>query len=305
MGSPFTIVFYDKDSTHAAKLASAAFALVDSFANIYSDYIDSSELNKLSRSAGSNKYMPVTPALYDILLQSQKAYAASKGAFDITIGPVVKLWRKARKEQKFPDSSSIKKAMNLVGFDKVKIDKHSKSILLEKAGMQLDLGGIAQGYIAQKILERLKQQSIKSILVDVSGDIILGDAPPGKKGWIIGVNLPEQTDILHNKKLVLSNCAVSTSGDIYQYIVHNGKKYSHIINPLTGYGVTSGSNVTVIANDATTADWLATSCSILSFRKAKRIARKMNAALMSAHINNTKAVIINATNNFQKHLVGE
>lgn len=303
MGSPFSIIFYDADSLHAVKAANDCFNLVDSFVNIFSDYIDSSELNQLSNSAGTNNYVPVTPSLYDIIVQSQKAYKLSNGAFDITAGPIIKLWRKARKEHRFPDRSAIAENKNLVGFNKVKIDTASKSVLLVRQGMQLDLGGIAQGYIAQKVLERLTLHSIKRALIDVSGDIAMGEPPPQKKGWTIGVNLPERTEDLQKKKLLLHNCTVSTSGDVYQYMEYKGKKYSHIIDPRTGYGVTTQRNVTVIAADGATADWLATACSILSISKAKRLAQKMNAELMIAQIKNGK-IISHTTKNFKNYLSG-
>lgn len=304
MGSPFSIIFCDIDSLHAIKTADGCFNLVDSFVNIFSDYIDSSELNRLSNSSGQNKYLKVTPALYDILLQSQKAYRLSDGAFDITTGPLIKLWRKARKEQRFPDPLSIKEKRNLVGFNKIRIDTASKTVQLLQSGMQLDLGGIAQGYIAQKVLDRLKLHSIKSALVDVSGDIAMGEPPPGKRGWTIGVNLPERTEELQKKKLLLRNCTVSTSGDVYQYIEHGSKRYSHIIDPRTGYGVTSQRNVTVIATDGTTADWLATACSILAVHKAKKLARKMNAQLMIAQIKNER-LIFHTTRNLKKFFAGK
>jgi thiamine biosynthesis lipoprotein len=304
MGSPFTIIFFDQDSLHAANTANNCFNLVDSFVNIFSDYIDSSELNQLSNSAGGNNYVPVTPALYDIIIQSQKAYVLSKGAFDITAGPVIRLWRKARKERQFPDASAIREKLKAVGFNKVKINTITKSALLTEQGMQLDLGGIAQGYIAQKVLERLKQQSITRALVDVSGDIVMGEPPPAKRGWTIGVNLPERTEDLQKKKLLLHNCTVSTSGDVYQYIGHNGKKYSHIVDPRTGYGVTSRRNVTVVAADGITADWLTTACSILPIRKARKLAKKMNAALMIAQIKSGKQ-LLHTTKNFKNYFAGE
>jgi thiamine biosynthesis lipoprotein len=304
MGSPFTIIFYDVDSLHANKIANNCFLLVDSFVNIFSDYIDTSELNRLSNSSGQKKYVPVTPALYDIFRQAQKAYKLSNGAFDITMGPLIKLWRKARKEQLLPDTLSIINQKKLTGFDKVKIDKSSQTVQLLKPGMQLDLGGIAQGYIAQKVLDRLVQDSIKSALVDVSGDIAMSNPPAGKKGWAIGINLPEQTEDLQKKKLLLSNCSVSTSGDVYQHMEFKGKKYSHIINPRTGYGITSQRNVTVIASDAVTADWLATACSILPIPKAKRISRKMNAALMIAFIKKER-LILHTTKNFKNYFASD
>lgn len=289
MASPFTIIFYDTDSIRANLVANECFTLADSFINIYSDYIEKSELNQLSRTSGSGKFVPVSPAVFDIIQESEKAYKLTKGAFDITMGPVIRLWRKARKEKQFPDASSIAAKMKSVGFDKVKIDRLNKSIQLTARDMQLDLGGIAQGYIAQKVLERLFSKNIKKALINVSGDIAIGDAPPQKKGWTIGINLPESEQLQKNR-LLLSNRSVSTSGDMYQFIEHEGKKFSHIVDPKTGYGITSQKNVTVIANNATTADWLATACSIMPVKKAKRLVKKLHAEVLIAEMKNGSIV---------------
>ncbi|MCW3078824.1 MAG: FAD:protein transferase [Segetibacter sp.] len=285
MASPFSIIFFHSDSSASNLIANQCFKLADSFINIYSDYIESSELNQLSLSSGSGRFVPVSPALIDIIKESEKAYILTKGAFDITMGPVIRLWRKARKEKQFPEASAIAAKMKSVGFDKVKIDTVTNSIKLTAKDMQLDLGGIAQGYIAQKVLERLYSNNIRKALINVSGDIAAGEAPPLKRGWTIGVNLPESEELQINK-LVLSNRSVSTSGDMYQFIEHEGKKFSHIIDPKSGYGITSMKNVTVIANDATTADWLATACSIMPIKKAKRLAKKLRAEVLIAELKN-------------------
>jgi thiamine biosynthesis lipoprotein len=291
MGSPFNLILYHSDSAEAKKIAAGCFSLVDSFVNIFSDYIDSSELNRLTASAGKNIYFPLSPALYDILTKSENAWHRSHGAFDITIGPLVSIWRKSRREKKFPDADSIRTIKKFIGFNNLIIDHEHRTALCKKAGMKLDLGGIAQGYIAQQVINRLRSLSIRIALVDVSGDIAMGDPPPTKDGWTIGVNLPENAVELQEKKLVLKNCTVSTSGDVYQYIEHNGKRYSHIVDPKTGYGVTSQRNVTVIASDATLADWLSTACSILSIKKSKRLAENMKAELLIATMEKGKLVL--------------
>lgn len=283
MASPFTIILYEKDSVRANHLATECFNLVDSFVNIFSDYIDRTELSQLSSTAGSGRFIKVSPALFDIIQESEKAFKFSEGAFDITMGPIVRLWRKARKEKKFPSTTAINEKMKSVGFDKLEIDTGSRSIKLIQPGMQLDLGGIAQGYIAQKVLERLFQSNVKKALIDVSGDIAAGDPPPGKEDWTIGINLPEREE-LQNKQLFLHNRSVSTSGDLYQFIEHRGKRYSHIIDTKTGYGITTQKNVTVIAENATTADWLATACSILTVKKAKRLAEQFHAEVLIAYM---------------------
>jgi thiamine biosynthesis lipoprotein len=277
MGSYFTIIFYDEDSIHAKAVADNCFAMVDSFNEIYSDYLPNSELNKLCVTAGKQQWITVSPALFDIIQHSADAWKISKGSFDITVGPVVRIWRKARKENRFPDTDSVKLAMQSVGFQHVLIDSINKKIQLTKAGMQLDVGGIGQGYIGQKVLDYLLKQNIRSVLVDVSGDIVTGDPPPGKKGWTVAVNVPESEDELLDKEISIHNRSVITSGDVYQYMLHDGKKYSHIVDPKTGYGVTNQRNVTVIAADGITADWFTKACTILSFKRIKRLARKLNA----------------------------
>ncbi len=299
MGAPFTIIFYSNDSIQAASIAKRCFALVDSFNFIFSDYIDSSELSKLSKSAGVNS-LPVSlsPAMYDILIQSNKAFELSEGAFDITMGPLSKLWRKARRQHQFPADSTVKRIRNLIGFDKLVFDTLQKTIRLTQEGMQLDLGGIAQGYVAQKVINFLHSQGVNNALVNASGDIVVSGAPINKDGWVVGVNIPEKTNELLNQKLLLKNRAITTSGDAYQYIEKDGIRYSHIINPASGYGVTFQRNVTVIAADGTTADWLATACSILSLKKAKKLASLLGAEVLIAEIKRGR-LLFNSTKGFR------
>jgi FAD:protein FMN transferase len=138
-------------------------------------------------------------------------------------------------------------------------------------------------------------------LLDAGGDIACSGPPPGKQGWTIGVNVPEQAADLLNKTIELQYGAVATSGDVYQFTEHNGKRYSHIINPKTGYGVTLQRNVTIIAPDGATADWLATSCSILPIRQAKKLARRHNAALLIGVLRNEK-IHFYKTRNLHRYL---
>ncbi|MEJ7587007.1 MAG: FAD:protein FMN transferase, partial [Ferruginibacter sp.] len=301
MGSPVTIVFYLNDSSLATDLAKRSFYLVDSLVLIFSDYVDSSELSKLSASAGAGS-SPVTlsPALLEILGLSQTAYEKSGGAFDITVGPLVKLWRNARKLQEFPADEAVQKLRKLVGSKYIILDTLKRTAQLTKAGMQLDLGGIAQGYIAQKVKDFLAGQHVKQVLVNVSGDVVTGEAPPGTTGWTIGINVPEEADELLPNNLLLTNRAVTTSGDAFQFMENGGKRYSHIIDPRSGFGVTYQRNVTVIARDGTTADWLATACSILSIKKAKKLAARNDAELLITEIKKGK-VVYHATRGFRQY----
>ena len=290
MGSPFTIVLFAGDSLKAKDIVQRCFALTDSLVAILSDYIDSSELNRLCARAGKGEWFFCSPVLYEILAQSRFAYDKSMGSFDITLGPLTRLWRKARKEQRFPAAVEVMEKKAMTGFSKIQFDTTRHAVRLLQTGMQLDLGGIGQGYIAQKVIDYLKNQRTENALVDVSGDIVCIGAPAGKKGWTVAINLPNNEHDLLPQQLHISNQAVTTSGDLFQYMEHGGKRYSHIIDPATGYGITSQKNVTVIAADGIMADWLTKACSILPVKKAKLLAESLHASVLITTIKKGKLV---------------
>ena len=294
MGSPFNLIFYCADSARAKKIAGDCFSIVDSLTIIFSDYTSA---GKLALQAPTTN-LKVSDELFEMILQSKKAWEKSTRTFDITIGALTQLWRKAKSEKRFPSPTEINQAKQSTGFKDLLINTATKTISFTKNGMKLDFGGIAKGYAAQRVIDHLKNNNISIALADAGGDIAMSDPPPGKNGWRIGINLPGQEHELLDQKLELKNCAVATSGDIYNYILHNGKKYSHIIDPRTGYGVTSQRNVTVIAKNGAAADWLATACSILSVEKALALAKKEKAALLIAIMKNEK-IITYKTKNFE------
>ena len=299
MGSPFNLIIVSTDSIKAKHLAQKSFQLVDSLSHIFSNYDSSSELSKINTSAGLLPYK-MSATMLDLVQKSQYAYIQSKGAYDISIGTLSSLWRNARKTKLFPEASTVLATKKLVGLGQVKINKRLGTIFLPVSSMQLDFGGIAKGYIAQRVIDYLKTSGIQQALADAGGDIVMSGAPLNQKGWLVGVNVPETTDDLLNKKLQLSNCSVATSGDVYQYIEKNGVKYSHIINPITGYGVTNLRNVTIIAKTGATADWLATACSILPIKEAKKLAISHQAALLITTLENGK-LVFEATPNFKNY----
>jgi thiamine biosynthesis lipoprotein len=280
MGSPLTIIFYAADSAQASDIAKQCFLLADTLNTVFSDYMPKSELNQLSATAGKDSFVHVSSLLYDILLRSQSAYRLSFHRFDITVGPLTRLWRTSRRAKKFPEADEVAKAKTRTGCNQLIIDTNLHRIKLLQPGMLLDLGGIAKGYVARKIIDFLRSRGIQSALVDAGGDLAASDAPPNSNGWHVGVNIPERTDKLLPRYLSIQNQAVATSGDTYQYMEHKGKRYSHIIDPKTGYGVTFQRNVTIIADDGADADWLASACSILSIKKAKKVAKRNGAALL-------------------------
>lgn len=279
MGSPFNIVLWEKDSITAQKHADACFKLIDSLNHIFSNYDTTSELSHINQQAGV-RASQASPLMWELIELSKNAYDESEGSFNFALGPITYLWRKARHEKVFPTQFQVQEKLKLCQFKNIQWNAIQHSIYLPQQGMQLDFGGIGKGYIAQKVIQLLRQRGITMALADAGGDIVVSDSPVNEKGWKIGINIPEQAEELLPTVLRIKNISVATSGDVYQFMENKGIKYSHIIDPNTGYGVTSLRNVTVIAKDGATADWLATACSILPISKAKKVAQSQKAELL-------------------------
>ena len=191
--------------------------------------------------------------------------------FDVSISPVVRLWRKARKTGKLPDPQELKKALALVDFRKIKLDPNGRRVQLLLIGMLLDLGGIAKGYTADAALAVLRKHGIRSALVAAGGDVAVSDPPPGAKGWKITVaGLKGANDPLA-RQILLSNMAVSTAGDLYQNVEIDGKRYSHIIDPKTGIGLVGRRSVTIIAPEGSLADGLDTAICVMGAERGLKL----------------------------------
>lgn len=286
MGSPLNITLYSNDSVKANQIVTEAYKIADSLNLIYSDYLENSELSLLSKKSGTNEFTKVLPALWDILNLSVEASQKSKGAYDITVGSIVKLWRKARKEKVLPERNILKNMLQAVGYQYIVLDSTIHAVKLLRPNTQLDVGGIGKGYVAQIIVNFCKSKGIEKVLVDAGGKLAM--ATQVDKPWRIGITIPNSEELIP-LYLMLQNQAVATSGNRYQFVEIGGKKYSHIVNPRTGLGLTHQRNVTAIAPDGATADWLATACSVLSVEKALKLIESMpNCALFMAEIQRGK-----------------
>ena len=206
--------------------------------------------------------VPVSDPLWAVLERSQAMAESSGGAFDVTVGPYVRLWRRARREKELPTPQRLAEARAAVGHKYLKLDPRHHTARLLKPNMRIDLGGIAMGYAVDETMKLLRGRSITRALVDASGDIAVGDPPPGKPGWTIGV-VPLSAEGTPSRQILLANAAVSTAGDAFQHVVIDGRRYSHIVDPRTGLGRTDRSAVTVIARDCLTADALDTAVIVM------------------------------------------
>jgi len=262
MGVAARIVLYAPDDATARRAARAAYARMALLEDIMSDYRPESEVRRLAARAGAA--VPVSGDLFVVLARAVDLWRRSDGAFDPTVGPFVELWRAARRTGRLPPRAELDSAARRVGSDKVHLDSVARTVRLDAPGMRIDLGGIAKGYILDRALDALRAQGVTRALLEAGGDIVLGDAPPGRRGWRIA--LPEGDTIL-------ANHAVSTSGDTEQFVIIGGVRYSHVIDPRTGMGLTSRREATVVAPDGVTADGLATALTVLDDERGARLLR--------------------------------
>ena len=234
-----------------------------------SDYEPNSELNKLSDLAGSGQAVPVSPELFRVLDRAQALSVLTGGAFDVTAGASIQLWRRARQVKRLPPQYTLDKALKTIGFRTLKLDAEKRTAKLTQTGTRLDLGGIAKGYVLDEAIAVLKKHGLRRALVSAGGDIVAGDAPPGKAGWrvaLIGLGDDAKPQLLR-----LANGAVATSGDLYQFLEVDGTRYSHIVDPRSGSALTEQRLVHVLALDAMSADSLSTAISVLGPSKGLRL----------------------------------
>jgi thiamine biosynthesis lipoprotein len=267
MGVPFRIVLYATNETHAQVAAKAAFGRIRELNNKLSDYDLESELSKLSRTSGQGRAVSVSDDLWRVLAASQDWARRTDGAFDVTVGPVVNLWRHARRQRQLPRADRLAEARARVGYTNLVLDPKTHTVLLRVPEMRLDLGGIAKGFAADEAFKVLRQHGIRSALVAAAGDIAFGDTPPGEPGWKVTLATLDVTNAPPPYVLRVANCGVSTSGDVFQHLEIDGVRYSHIVDPRTGIGLTDHSLVSIIAPNSMTSDALDTAVSVLGPEK--------------------------------------
>jgi len=256
LGSPFEITVVAKDTVQGNIYIGMAVAEVKRIENLISDWIAVTPISNINRNAGI-KPVKVDDELLMLIERANKISQVTDGAFDISYASMDKIWKFDGSMKTMPTEEAIKKSVEKIGYQKIVIDKANKTIFLKDAGMKLGLGGIGQGYIADKIHLLLVSKGCTSGLVNVSGDINAWGNQPDGKPWTIGIVNP-----LNKSKVFaifpLIDSAVETSGSYEKYVTFNGKRYSHIIDPRTGYPATGIVSVSVFAKTTEIADALAT-----------------------------------------------
>jgi len=254
MGTLFKIITHTANRDQARLDMEAAFDLAEDFANRATDYEPDSELNRLTRSPIGTP-VKVSPHLFEVLLLGQKITRETQGIFDPTYGPLTHLWRETARTGRKPTPAEIAAARARCGIEHLDFDRENQTITVTLEKMQLDLGGIAKGYAADLIFDHLREKGYPQTLVAAAGDLRIGDAPPDKEAWSIGLRTFRLTP---TDALPLKNCAVSTSGDLYQRLTLGDQTHSHLIDPKTGLGLTTRRAASVVLPEAKLTDPLAT-----------------------------------------------
>ena len=274
MGTVAKFTFYGppEAAREAADQAGAAFDRVVELCNLYDS---GSELSRLNAKAAEEPFV-CSPELWYLLLEARKAYLFSDGAFDITAKPLMDLWGFYRKRgDTLPSRQESAEAQAKVGLDKASFDDAARSVKFTVPGMSFDLGGIAKGYAVDRAAEEAGKAGIRRGVIDLGGNLrLLPKPPPGQEAYRVGIRNPQKRGELLDDVLELCDVSLSTSGDYERFVTIGGRRYGHIMNPVTGLPTQDGGSVTVIAPSALLADWLSTAV----FLGGEELARRAESA---------------------------
>lgn len=261
LGSPFEITVVAKDSVEGNNFTTLAIDEVKRIENLISDWIPTTQISKVNQNAGIQP-VKVDQEVYDLVERAIKISKLTSGAFDISYASMDMIWKFDGSMKEMPSEDAIKKSVEKVGYQNIILNPKDTTIFLKYKGMKLGLGGIGQGYIADKIKVLLQVKGCKSGLVNVSGDINTWGKQPDGQSWTVGIVNPMNKNKVF-ATFPLDDSAVETSGSYEKYVTFNGKRYSHIIDPRTGYPASGIVSVSVFAKQTEIADALATGIFVL------------------------------------------
>ncbi len=272
MGSTVELKFYSPSEELFHRVVDACVERTKEIDWLFSNYRDDSVLADVNRNSGVRSVS--VPGEFLRLVRTSIRYSElTEGAFDITVGSLFELWRAETKAGRLPARSRIRDALGCTGFRRIKIDEAKSQVFFERDCVRLDFGAIGKGYAVDEMVKIAKRNGITRGLVNFGGNIYAMDPPAGKKFWDVGVRKPGSGNEIISK-IDLVNKGVATSGDYERYFEHGGKRYSHIIDPRTGWPAEDVTSVVAVSRSATEADVFSTAVSVLGPRGAKVFARK-------------------------------
>lgn len=270
MGVRVNVTLYAEGEERAVEAAKAMFAQFARLEDVMSDYRPDSELMQLCARAGAGP-VSVSQDLFTVLARASELAERTDGAFDVTCGPMVKVWREARRTGMMPSREALLAARAKSGWRKMILNRRQRTVTLAVRGMSIDLGGIAKGYACDAAIAVSRAMGISSALVEAGGDIVCSGAPPNSRGWRVSIHGRASSPVW------LRNGAISTSGDSEQFVQIGKIRYSHILDPRTGLGTTTGLQATVLARRGVDSDSLATALCVLGEAKGRKLVESYGA----------------------------
>jgi len=264
---------YTNDKDEAISAIDAAFKEMERIESVFSKFNENSEVSKINKLAGLDR-LGVSKEVFDLTERSVYYSRISGGAFDITVAPLMEIWGFFRRHKSIPDKETIEKTLKDVGYKNIELNSEDMSVKFLNKGTKIDFGGIAKGYAVDRAKDILISRGIKNSLINLGGNIFaLGNAP-GKKNWKIGVQDPRNKGkLLYSFEL--NDRAISTSGNYERFFEIRGKRYSHIINPITGVPCQGIISVTVVADSAEEADAPSTAIFVMGEEKGLNLAKSI------------------------------
>jgi thiamine biosynthesis lipoprotein len=274
MACVYSIVAYGPDARTLPSAVEAALDEVDRIDRLMSHYRPESPLSRLNREAAAGP-VTVEPELFDFLTECMRYSRESDGAFDVTVGPLMKAWGFFRGEGRLPDANELSGVRGRIGYSHVTLRAGERTIQFDRPGVELDLGGIGKGYAVDRAVSVLRSRGIAAALVSAGGSTIYGlGAPPGQRGWEVTIQDPLHANRTA-RKTVLRDRALSVSGSYDKSFEVAGVRYGHIMDPRTGRPVTDVLSVAVLADSGTAGDALDDAFFVLGVAKSREYLKRL------------------------------
>jgi len=274
MGNRFEITVVDEDPSWADECIADAIEEIKRIEKLFTTFDESSQTNLINRNAGIAP-VKVDKEVYDLIERSKKISTLTQGAFDITYGSIDKrLWNFDKTMTSLPDPQTAKRLVRLINYRNVILNENNCTVFLKEKGMRIGFGGIGKGYAAEKAKILLQQKGVKSGIINAAGDLTAWGYQPNGKPWTIGIADPNATRQAFSL-LEITNTSVATSGNYEKFIIIDGKKYSHTIDPKTGLPVRGIKSVTIIFPNAEIADAIATPVMIMGVTTGLNLLNQM------------------------------
>lgn len=269
MGSVFEISLVGTDSASLEYQIQLVIDEIERIENLISEWRPNTQISEVNRNAGIRP-VKVDREVFELTRRAISYSILSDGAFDISVAALDKIWRFDGNMDALPSDAAVQNSVTKVGFEKIELDSIASTIFLKQSGMKIGFGSIGKAYAADRGRHILQEMGVKGGLINASGDIALWGKPPEKKSWSIGISDPEKPYKI-TRKLRMKEGAVATSGNYQKYVMFNGVRYSHIMDPRTGYPATELASVTVIGPMAEFANALSTSVMVLGVKKGLKL----------------------------------